>query len=106
MRSLRVAILFLFMSLLLSCAGHAEKQYDSISAEKAKEVIQLNNESDNFIILDVRTQKEFDSAHIKNARLLDFYRKDFKKQIISYNSKGLQQAMKMEWDVECVFWWR
>ena len=41
-------------------------EYIRISAEEAKAII----DSENVIILDVRTQEEFDSGHIENAVLL------------------------------------
>ncbi|WP_246345943.1 rhodanese-like domain-containing protein [Sedimentibacter hydroxybenzoicus] len=40
--------------------------YKKISAEEAKSII----DSEDVIILDVRTQEEYDSGHIKNAILL------------------------------------
>ena len=41
-------------------------EYIRISAEEAKAII----DSEDVIILDVRTQEEFDSRHIENAVLL------------------------------------
>lgn len=43
-----------------------ENSYIKISAEEAKEII----ESEDVIVLDVRTQEEYNEGHIKNAVLL------------------------------------
>ena len=45
-------------------------QYEQISAEKAKEL--MNTEKD-YIILDARTQEEFDEGHIDGAILIPEY---------------------------------
>lgn len=54
-----------------------EKFWQSISAEKAREIILKNAQSKNFCILDVRTQAEFFSGAMDNAINLDFYASDF-----------------------------
>lgn len=36
---------------------------------------------DDLVILDVRTQKEFDEGHIEGAVMLDFYRDDFETEL-------------------------
>ena len=58
--------------LLTSCSSIKESkvEYIKISAEQAK--INMDNEKD-IIILDVRTQEEYDTGHIKNALLIPDY---------------------------------
>ncbi|BAN04349.1 rhodanese-like domain-containing protein [Ilumatobacter coccineus] len=40
---------------------------------------------DDLVILDVRTQEEFDEAHIEGAVLLDFYRDDFAEELATFD---------------------
>ncbi|HBL85251.1 MAG TPA: rhodanese-like domain-containing protein [Clostridiales bacterium] len=57
-------------SMISSIEESVHVDYIKITPEQAKEII--NNES-NTIILDVRTQSEYDTGHIKNAVLLPDY---------------------------------
>lgn len=63
-----VMIIFVafFISACSSDNGDVEG-YNKITAEEAKGIIDTE---DNIIILDVRTQEEFDEGHIENAVLL------------------------------------
>ena len=40
--------------------------------------MQFKKEKKTFVILDVRTREEYENAHIKDARLMDFLADDFK----------------------------
>jgi len=40
---------------------------------------------DDLVILDVRTQEEFDEAHIEGAVMLDFYRDDFAEALAEFD---------------------
>ena len=58
---------------LCACGGENKTptpQYEQISAEKAKEL--MNTEKD-YVILDARTQEEFDEGHIKGAIMIPEY---------------------------------
>lgn len=67
----RIIIAFLFIVFLLSgCSSNkdvAEVDYETITATNAYEIMQ---EREDIIILDVRTESEFDSGHIPNAILI------------------------------------
>lgn len=55
--------------LLSACAGNdttKQAEYQRIDAQKAKEMMQDSS----VIVLDVRTQEEYEQGHIQNAELL------------------------------------
>ena len=65
-------ILFLLAMMLLTACGQdkensQEAVYVNITAEQAKEIM---DSQDGYIILDVRTQDEFDESHIPGAILI------------------------------------
>lgn len=64
----RLCCLFCFLCLLLltACSGSAAT-YETISAKEAKT---LMDSKTGYVILDVRTQEEFDTGHIPGAVLL------------------------------------
>lgn len=53
----------------------------NISPDEAATLIEENMENPNFIILDIRTTKEFQDGHIEGAVNLDYYDDDFQKEI-------------------------
>ena len=59
--------IFPFLLLFLSACGQNPSTFTQVKAEEA---IQLMNESEHYIILDVRTLEEYESGHIPNAVLL------------------------------------
>ena len=68
----RVVICFLIVILLSGCAATKEENkimYNKITAEEAKEMI----DTQEVIILDVRTQEEFIEKHIEDALLIPDY---------------------------------
>lgn len=58
-----------------------EKIIKDITPEEAHELIEKNKNNDNFVVLDVRTQMEFEMGHIDNAILIDIYRDDFREEL-------------------------
>ena len=68
----RLIIGFLIVILLSGCAATQEENkimYNKITAEEAKEMI----DTQEVIILDVRTQEEFKEKHIEGALLIPDY---------------------------------
>ena len=58
---------------LCACGGEnktSTPQYEQISAEKAKELIDTEKD---YVILDARTQEEFDEGHIDGAIMIPEY---------------------------------
>ena len=54
-----------------------EQIYDEVTPQEAYALIQKNRKNENFVILDVRTTKEFTDAHIENSINIDFYSPSF-----------------------------
>ncbi|MEE0110529.1 MAG: rhodanese-like domain-containing protein [Oscillospiraceae bacterium] len=68
----KILILFLLMLMLLSACGQTtqnsqEAVFMNITAEEAKEIM---DSSEGYILLDVRTQEEYDESHIPGAVLI------------------------------------
>ena len=53
----------------------------NITAEKAHILVRENADSPNFVILDVRTPKEFSEGRIENAVNLDFHSENFREEL-------------------------
>ncbi len=71
------ALFFIFSFISLnSFAQSKESVIDTLNAEEFSNMIAVP--TDNSVILDVRTQEEFESGHISNALNIDFFNKDFK----------------------------
>lgn len=74
-RTFQAALIYLlFAVMLVSCApestGNGKEGYMQITPEQAKEF--MDNQED-CVILDVRTQEEFDARHIPDAILIPDY---------------------------------
>jgi len=52
-----------------------------ISTQTAYKMIQINQENPNFVIIDVRTQEEFNTGHITKASMVDYESLDFNTKI-------------------------
>lgn len=55
----------------------AEPPLQDVSARTAAALIEENRSNPDFIILDIRTPREFAAGHIKGARNIDFYAQSF-----------------------------
>ena len=67
----KLLILLLAVMLLTACGQKAEKNreavYENITAEEAKQIMDTE---EGYVILDVRTQEEYDQGHIPGAILI------------------------------------
>ncbi|MFC1551618.1 rhodanese-like domain-containing protein [Candidatus Latescibacterota bacterium] len=57
--------------------------YESFLVQEAYTLIKDNEDNDNFIILDVRTQEEYASGHLKNAINIDYFSTSFQNTLNS-----------------------
>ena len=74
-KPIKKLILFLLMALLLTACGHTKENdqeavYMNITAQEAREIMDME---EGYIILDVRTQAEYDEKHIPGAVLIPDY---------------------------------
>ena len=82
-----------------------ETEIKIISVEDANTLIQDNKNNPDFMILDVRTKDEFNSAHIINSQNIDYKASDFKNEVstldmekiyITYCRSGRRSAAASE----------
>ena len=59
-------------------ARQTEVYFTDISVEKARDMIQKNRDNERFVVLDVRTPREYRRGHISGAVLLDIRAAAFK----------------------------
>jgi rhodanese-related sulfurtransferase len=53
----------------------------NITPKDAHALIQKHEKDDDFIILDVRTPGEFKQAHLKDAKMIDYYSETFRDEL-------------------------
>jgi rhodanese-related sulfurtransferase len=73
----KAAAVLLVMLVISACASAGDRPYTLLSPEDAARMIADNRNSGDFVILDIRTPKEYRAGHIADARLLDFYSPQF-----------------------------
>ncbi len=66
-------LLMIILPLVMAVACTAQKSPEDVSSAQAMELMQ-NKE---VVVLDVRTQEEWDKGHIEGATQMDFYSDDF-----------------------------
>ncbi len=72
-------LLILFLLQTYSLAG--EGVLKTISPKEASDLIAKHKNNTDFIILDVRTPREFKGGHIEKAILLDYYSKTYTEEL-------------------------
>lgn len=81
---MKLRTLFLSLSLLVvlgSCAQSGKEGGQGETLLSPKEAQTELKETPQMVILDVRTPREYNNGHLKDAKLVDFYQDDFKQQI-------------------------
>lgn len=75
---------------IISFSVYAQEQIvERIGVEQAIELIDANIENDNFVVLDIRTEPEFEQGHIEDAILINYYAPDFKVKLDSLDKDKL-----------------
>jgi rhodanese-related sulfurtransferase len=81
---MKMKIVFIFLAALILVKNQAVAQTTDLTSEE----FQKNSSADNVQILDVRTQAEYNSGHIKNAFLVDWTQRDVFEERIKYLDKN------------------
>ena len=98
-------ILLLFGFMLLSCHAQQDQIIINLSSEEALNLIEKHRGDSNFVILDIRTPGEYQSGHLKDAIMIDFYSKSFgdkigrldrEKSYLVYCRSGNRSAHSMD----------
>jgi len=74
-------LVILFGFILPSCRAQQDQNITALSAREALELIETRTGDSNFIILDIRTPGEYQSGHLKDAIIIDYYSKSFADEI-------------------------
>jgi len=73
--------LILFGFILPSCNAQQDGTITALSAKETLKLIEKHKGDSNFIILDIRTPGEYQSGHLKDSIMIDFYSNSFKDEI-------------------------
>ena len=84
----KLVFLFIVLNILLNGNLTAQTDGTNFKSVKANEFNQLLQSGD-YVILDIRTAKEFDEGHIENAVNLDFYSKNFDQLVLNFKKNGI-----------------
>jgi len=73
--------IILFGFILPSCQAKQEQNITALSPKEASNLIEKHKGDSDFVILDIRTPGEYQSGHLQNAVMIDFYSKSFADEI-------------------------
>ena len=74
--------------IVLPASSSAQQQVvKDITPTEAYELVQKNKGNPNFVIVDVRTQAEFDEERIEGALLIDYYLPNFEDELKKLDKK-------------------
>ncbi|MFC1552405.1 rhodanese-like domain-containing protein [Candidatus Latescibacterota bacterium] len=84
-----IVSMLVMLNLMCGCYGKngnlrgssSPANYIDLHAKESYDLIKENEGNKDFIILDVRTPKEYDSGHLANAINMDFNSSDFKEML-------------------------
>ena len=67
--------------ILLSPSAQSDQQFSAVSPKEASDLIEKHKGDSDFVILDIRTPGEYQSGHIENSIMIDFYSKTFAEEV-------------------------
>jgi rhodanese-related sulfurtransferase len=77
-----IILLVTFLAfILLPPSAQSDQQFTVVSPKEAFALIETHKEDSNFVILDIRTPGEYQSGHLKNSIMIDFYSKTFAEEV-------------------------
>ena len=80
--SYTVLLIILLSGLILpSCHAEQDQHITSVSPSEAAELITKHQGDADFVILDIRTPGEYQSGHLEEAVMIDYYSKSFVNEI-------------------------
>jgi len=77
----RNLLLFVLFQVLIIACGQTSSSVTQLGAKEFSNQIQAKSD---IVLLDVRTDKEYQGGHIKNAINLNLYQSGFKKKLLAY----------------------
>ena len=98
-------IIFLSGLILPSCQAKQDQPITAVSPAEAAELIAKHRGDADFVILDIRTPGEYQSGHLQEAIMIDFYSRSFvedisrldkKKSYLVYCRSGNRSARSMD----------
>jgi rhodanese-related sulfurtransferase len=78
---LSLSVIMVLGTVLTSACENSARTVKSVVPQEAFAIIQENQDNPDFVVLDVRTAKEFAEGHLENAILVDFYTPTFRDDI-------------------------
>ena len=76
-----LVFVILFGFILPSCQAQQDQNITALSAREAFKLIETRTGDSDFIILDIRTPGEYQSGHLEDATMIDYYSKSFVDEI-------------------------
>jgi len=95
----------LFFGVFFVSLGIVSASEHLLPALEAQKLIEANKDNSKFIIIDLRSEKEFDEAHIEGAKQIHYYATNFKRiinnldrdsKIFLYDQKGRQSPLALK----------
>ena len=73
--------ILLFGFMLPSCGAQQDRNITALAPTEASNLIEKHKGDSEFVILDIRTPGEYQSGHLQNAIMIDFYAQSFADEI-------------------------
>ena len=94
-----------FFGVFFIFSGIASASEHLLPALEAQKLIEANKDNSKFIIIDLRSEKEFNEAHVEGAKQIHYYATNFKRiinkldrdsKIFLYDQKGRQSPLALK----------